>query len=64
MIQFDKNKDLLTDFLNDFHSITVGAYKVMNRLEDVPLVTGYQHTTPRAARLSKICSAWDTRAPL
>ena len=45
MIQFDKNKDLLTDFLNDFHAITVGAYKVMNRLEDVPLVTGYQHTT-------------------
>ena len=48
MIQFDKNKDLLTDFLNDFHAITVGAYKVMNRLEDVPLVTGYQHTTPQS----------------
>lgn len=48
MIQFDKNKDFLTDFLNDFHAITVGAYKVMNRLEDVPLVTGYQHTTPQS----------------
>lgn len=48
MIQFDKNKDLLTDFLNDFHAITVGAYKVMNRLEDVPLVTCYQHTTPQS----------------
>lgn len=48
MIQFDKNKDLLTDFLNDFHAITVGAYKVMNRLEDVPLVTGYKHTTPQS----------------
>ena len=48
MIQFDKNKDLLTDFLNDFHAITVGAYKVMNRLEDVPLVTGYQNTTPQS----------------
>ena len=48
MIQFNKNKDLLTDFLNDFHAITVGAYKVMNRLEDVPLVTGYQHTNPQS----------------
>ncbi len=48
MIQFNKNKDLLTDFSNDFHAITVGAYKVMNRLEDVPLVTGYQHTAPQS----------------
>ncbi len=24
-----------------FHDITVGAYQIMNRLEDIPLVTGY-----------------------
>ena len=34
--------------MEDFHAITVGSYKVMNRLEDVPLVTGYQHTNPQS----------------
>ena len=48
MMQFGKNKDLLNDFLNDFHAITVGAYKIMNRLEDVPLVTGFQHCQPQS----------------
>ena len=48
MMQFQKNADLLKDFLNDFHAITVGAYQIMNRLDDVPLVTGYQHTTPQS----------------
>ena len=44
MMQMGKNKDLFTDFLNDFHAITVGAYQVMGRLADVPLVTGYCHS--------------------
>ena len=48
MMQTGRNKDLFTDFLNDFHAITVGAYKLMNRLEDVPLVTGYQHANPQS----------------
>lgn len=48
MIQFGKNKDLLQDFLNDFHAITVGAYKIMNRMDDVPLVTGYCHREPQS----------------
>ena len=43
MMQFGKNKDILTNFMNDFHAMTVGAYKLMNRLDDVPLVTGFQH---------------------
>ena len=43
MMQFGKNKDILTNFINDFHAMTVGAYKLMNRLDDVPLVTGFQH---------------------
>ena len=42
MMQFGKNKDLFTSF-TAFHDITVGAYKLMGRLEDVPLVTGYDH---------------------
>ncbi len=48
MMQFGRNKDLLKDFMMDFHSITVGAYKIMNRLEDVPLVTGYAHRSPQS----------------
>lgn len=48
MMQVGKNADILTNFMDDFHAITVGAYKVMNRLDDVPLVTGYQHTNPQS----------------
>ena len=48
MMQFGKNKDLFTSF-TAFHDITVGAYKLMNRLEDVPLVTGYDHREPQSS---------------
>lgn len=48
MMQVGKNQDLLKNFMEDFHAVTVGAYKVMNRLEDVPLVTGYHHTNPQS----------------
>ena len=47
MMQFGKNKDLFTSF-TAFHDITVGAYKLMNRLDDVPLVTGYDHRNPQS----------------
>lgn len=47
MMQFGKNKDLFADF-NAFHDITVGAYKLMNRIDDVPLVTGYSHRQPQS----------------
>ena len=47
MMQFGKNKDLFTSF-TAFHDITAGAYKLMNRLEDVPLVTGYDHREPQS----------------
>ncbi len=40
MMQMSKNKDLFADF-SAFHDITVGAYKIMNRLDDVLLVTGF-----------------------
>lgn len=33
--------------LEDLNDIFVGAYQIMGRLEDVPLVTGYQHTDPQ-----------------
>jgi creatinine amidohydrolase len=31
-----------------FHDITVGAYKIMNRIDDVPLVTGFDHMQPQS----------------
>lgn len=43
---FQSAKDLFTS-MDSFHAITVGAYQVMNRLEDIPLVQGYQHTEPQ-----------------
>ena len=48
MMQVGKNARILTNFMEDFHAITVGSYKVMNRLDDVPLVTGYQHSNPQS----------------
>lgn len=48
MMQIGKNQDVLKDFMNDFHAMTVGAYQIMNRLEDVPLVTGYCHHEPQS----------------
>ena len=48
MMQVGRNQDILTNFMEDFHAITVGAYKIMNRLEDVPLVTGYDHGKPQS----------------
>lgn len=48
MMMVGRNQDILKDFMNDFHAMTVGSYKIMNRLEDVPLVTGYCHTDPQS----------------
>lgn len=48
MMMVGRNQDILKDFMNDFHAMTVGSYKIMNRLEDVPLVTGYFHTDPQS----------------
>ncbi len=42
MMHMGKCRDLFTSF-TAFHDITVGAYKIMNRLDDVPFVTGYDH---------------------
>lgn len=33
-----------------FHAITVGAYQIMGRLEDVPLTTGYCHQKPQTTK--------------
>lgn len=49
MMQFGKNKDLFAKAgFGAFHDITVGAYKIMNRIDDIALVTGYDHREPQS----------------
>ena len=47
MIHLGKCRDIFPSMeaLND---IFVGAYKIMNRIEDIPLVTGYNHGNPQS----------------
>ena len=47
MIHLGKCRDIFPsmDALND---IFVGAYKIIGRLEDIPLVTGFDHTNPQS----------------
>ena len=47
MMHMQKCRDLFTSFAA-FHDITVGAYKIMNRLEDIPFVTGFEHRNPQS----------------
>lgn len=39
--------------MDSFHAITVGAYQKMNRLQDVPFTTEYEHQKPQS------CSEFD-----
>ncbi len=49
MMQFSKNMDIFSSAgFGAFHDITVGAYQIMGRLDDVPLVTGYDHQQPQS----------------
>ena len=48
MMSMGKNADILKNFMQDFHDITVGAYKIMNRIDDIALVTGYDHKNPQS----------------
>ena len=34
--------------MESFHAITVGAYKIMGRLEDIPLTAAYEHGKPQS----------------
>lgn len=47
MMQMGKNKDVFPSF-EAFHDVTVGAYKIMNRIDDIPLVTGYWKMQPQS----------------
>ena len=40
--------NLMTNFLQDFHAVTAGAYQIMGRLADVPLTTVYEHQKPQS----------------
>ena len=46
-MQMTKTAADLFKSLDSFHAITVGAYKMMGRLEDVPLTTAYTHQNPQ-----------------
>ncbi len=47
MMLMGKCQDLFPSF-TAFHDITVGAYKIMNRIDDVPLVTGFSDPVPQS----------------
>lgn len=40
-------KDLFKS-IDSFNAITIGAYKIMNRLDDIPLTIKYQHNNPQS----------------
>ena len=46
-MQMTKTATDLFKSLDNFHAITVGAYKLMGRLGDVPLTTAYTHSDPQ-----------------
>ena len=48
-------KDLFTS-MDCFHAITVGAYQIMGRLEDIPLTTAYAEPMQQSCAPFKICS--------
>lgn len=47
-MQMMKNARDLFKSMDAFHAITVGAYQMMNRLEDVPLTTEYSEAVPQS----------------
>lgn len=47
-MQMTRNAADLFANLDSFHAITVGAYKIMGRLEDIPLTAAYAHSEPQS----------------
>ncbi|HJD47304.1 MAG TPA: creatininase family protein [Candidatus Mediterraneibacter norfolkensis] len=52
-MQMLKNAKDLFETMDSFHAITAGAYKIMGRLEDIPLTTEYYHEDAQS------CSRFD-----
>ena len=46
-LQMAKSAADLFKSMDSFHAIAVGAYKIMGRLEDIPLTSDYQHGEPQ-----------------
>ncbi len=46
-LQMSQNALDLFKSVDTFHAITVGAYQIMNRLDDIPLTTAYSEQLPR-----------------
>ena len=47
-MQMTKTATDLFKSMNSFHAITVGAYKMLGRLQDVPLTTAFEHSKPQS----------------
>lgn len=47
-MQMMRNARDLFKSMDSFHTITVGAYDIMGRLQDVPLTAEYHHTDPQS----------------
>lgn len=43
----DIGHDAMREFMEMFHGLTIGSYDKMGRLDDIPLVTGYEHNLPQ-----------------
>ena len=41
-------QNAMQDFMRKVHGVTAGAYDKLGRLEDMPLVTGYEHQKPQS----------------
>jgi len=53
IMQMGKNAQDIFKSIDSFHAITVGAYQIMGRLEDVPFTTEFFHQKPQT------CSPFD-----
>lgn len=48
MVGQSAGQNAMLEFMRKFHGVTAGAYDKLGRLEDLPLVTGYQHQKPQS----------------
>ena len=49
-MQVMKNAQDLFKSMDSFHAISVGAYNIMNRIEDIPLTAKYEHVNSQSCK--------------
>lgn len=55
-MQMFKNASSLLSSIDNFHAITVGAYDMMGRLEDIPITTAYKHQKESSVKRFSVLS--------